>query len=154
MTEKQSRLACLVVGGLLLLESIFTLFIALFAGIIGTLVGGLAIGVGAGSATNEQFAKGIAAIALTLAAPFVVAAVLSMEGLLLLIRKQGKLIIAAALLVIAAQVAFHPVFQQRFHVADLVLGAVQLAAIALAFPLTRAKALTPALVGNPDVQKI
>lgn len=137
MTEKQAQLACLVVGGLLLLESIVTLFIAVFAGIIGTLVGGLAIGVGAGTASNEQFAKGIAVIALTLAAPFVVAAVLSVEGLLLLIRKRGKLVIATALLAITAQVAFHPIFERQFHVADLVLCAVQLAAIALAFQFAR-----------------
>jgi hypothetical protein len=140
MTEKQAQLACLVVGGLLLLESVATLFIALFAGIIGTLVGGLAIGVGAGSATNEQFAKGIAVIVLTLAAPFVVAAVLSIEGLLLLIRRRGKVIIAAALVAITAQIAFHPIFEQRFHAADLVLCAVQLAAIALALPFARTRA--------------
>jgi hypothetical protein len=139
MTEKQSQLACLVVGGVLVLEALAMLGIAAVAGTIGTLVGALAIGVGGGSATNEQFAKGILIMVLTLASPFLAAAILGLEGCLLVARKKGGLIITAGLLAIAAQFAFHPLFEQAFHVAELALCAVQLLAIALAFALVRAK---------------
>jgi len=144
MTEKHSRIACLVVGGFLVLESLAMLLIALFAGVIGTLVGALAIGVGAGNATNEQFAKGIGVMILTLASPFVVAAVLGLQGGLLLLRKKGGLIIGAGLFAIAAQFAFHPLFEQEFRVADLALLMVQFTAIALAVALLRSTTGQPA----------
>ena len=148
MTEKQSRILCLVVGGLLVLESMVLTCIGLFGGVVGTVVGALAIGVGGGSATNDQFAKSIGVMILTLASPLVVAAVLALEGGLLLVGKKGGLIVAAGLLAITAQFAFHPLFEQEFHVADLALFAVQLTAIALAVALLRS---TPAQVsiGHP-----
>lgn len=50
------------------------------------------------------------------------------------------MIIITGLFAIGAQLAFHPIFQQGFHVADLALCAVQLSAIALAFGSVRPRA--------------
>jgi hypothetical protein len=148
MTETRfSRIARSVVGGLLVLESLGMLAVAFFGAIIGGLSGALAFVAGAGNATNTQIARGFALIGASLAAPFLVAAVLAMGGLLLLLRKKRNLIITAGVVVIAAQVAFQVFLAEGFHVATLGLGLVHALAIAvgLAFvPVTPPRQVAPA----------
>jgi hypothetical protein len=141
MTEKRlPLLACQVVGGLLVLESIAMLILALFFGVVGTLMGALAFGVGAGDATDKQLVQGVAVILLTLASPFVLAAVLAVGGVFLLLRRRKGIVVAAAVIAIAAQLTAHLYLGKGWSFAELLPFAVQLAAIFVAFAFVPAPA--------------
>ncbi len=133
MSDQLSIIARMVVGVLLVLEAIAMLFVGVFVGMIGGLAGVLAFGVSGGGATSAKLTQGIAVMALTIASPFVMAAVLLVGGVLLLLRRGKYVVIAIGIFAIAAQVAFHPIFEARLHAAELVPGALHLLAIALAF---------------------
>ncbi len=138
MRDGRVSVAPLVVGGLLLLESIAMLIMAVFVALIGGLTGALAFGVGAGSATNEQIARGALMVALTISSPFVMAGALALQGWLLVFRRGRVIVIAAAVVALALQVCFHVWLEEGFHLAELVPIALQLAAIGLGFSLRRA----------------
>jgi hypothetical protein len=143
----ENRLALLaprVVGGLLVLESLGIMFLAVFAAIVGSLAGALAFGVSGGSATNEQVAQAAVVMAITLASPFVVAGVIAVGGVLLLLRRRRGVVITVGVFAVVAQIAFHHFFAEGFHVAELVPCAVNLLAIAVAFAFVPAPAATSA----------
>lgn len=86
MTDRRLlNLAPGVVGALLLLESFITLVVAMFVAIIGGFTGALTFVVSGSEATDEQLAQGSAALATTIATPFVVAAALWLGGVLLML---------------------------------------------------------------------
>jgi hypothetical protein len=76
-------------------------------------------------------AEGIAAIALTLAAPFVVALAIGMAGILLWMGRGRWMVITAAILAIVAQ-AFFRDFKIEFQLIDMVFMGLQLLAIVVA----------------------
>jgi hypothetical protein len=137
-----SLIARTVAGGLLLLESLLMLIVGVFGGMIGGLMGALAFLVGGGSATDEQLAQGFAVIAITIASPFVMAAVLAVGGVFILLRRRSGVIIATGIFAVAAQIAFHPIFKERFHAAELVPCVVHLLAIVVGV------VFVPAVVAN------
>jgi hypothetical protein len=144
MPEKRwSLVARSVVGGLVLLESLGLLFIAAVTAIVGSLLGGLAFVAGAGGATDKQVAQGFAAIALTIASPFLIAAVLGLAGVLLILRLGRPIIVAAGLSAIAAQTAFQVLIAGRFYATALVPYALHVALIVLGF------AVVPRTSRNP-----
>ena len=145
MTEQRwSRIVRVVVGGLLLLEAIAMLILAVFVSIIGSLAGALAFGVSGGSATDEQLAQGFAVIAVSIASPFVVASVLAVGGVLLLLRRGSSAVIAAGGFAIAAQIAYHPFFQAGFHAVELLPGVLHVLTIAVGFACVPARSLPTA----------
>jgi hypothetical protein len=139
-----ARVARVVAGGLLVLEALVMLGVALFVGLIGGLAGAMAVIFGSGGATDAKLAQGIAVIALTIVSPFVVAAVLGVGGVLLLLRKGRPVVIAAGFFAIAAQVAFHLLVEKEFHAAELVPCALHLLVIVVGFVGMPAPAATAA----------
>lgn len=144
LEQRWSRIVRVVVGGLLLIEAIVMLILAVFASIIGSFAGALAFGVGAGSASDQQLAHGLAIIAVTIASPFVVACVLGVGGVLLLVRRSSSIIIAAGGFAIAAQIAYHPFFQAGFHAAELLPGVLHVLTIAVGFACVPVRSLPTA----------
>lgn len=145
MTEQRwSRVARIVVGGLLLIEAIVLLILAVFVSIIGSLAGALAFGVSGGSATDAQVAQGLAVIVVTIASPFMVGSVLAVGGMLLLLRRGSSAVIAAGGFAIAAQVAYHPFFQAGFHAAELLPGVLHVLTIAVGFACVPVRSLPAA----------
>jgi len=147
MKEKRwSIIARSIVGVLLVLESLALLFVGAFTAVVGSLVGGLAFVAGAGSATHEQVAQGFAAIALTIASPFVVAAALGLGGVLLILRLGRPMIIAAGLIAIGAEIAFQVLVAEGFHAVALIPYALHAGVIALSFSVVP-RAVRPAALG-------
>lgn len=105
----------------------FTL--ASFIAMIGGLMGGLAFVSGAGSATDEQIAKGFAMIGLTIVSPFVVASSVALAGVLLLFRRQPLTVVVACAFALLAQLVFHVFVDRGFHAAGLVPAVLHLTAI-------------------------
>lgn len=141
MAEKRwANVARSIVGGFLVIESLAMLFLGGLTTIVGGLAGGLAFLAGAGNATEDQIRNTFLVMALSLASPYVVAAVLAAGGVFLLLGKRKGIIVAAGMLAIAAQVAFHRFVAPEFHAAELVPCAAHLLAIAIgiAFVPTRA----------------
>ncbi|MET0793567.1 MAG: hypothetical protein ABW061_18755 [Polyangiaceae bacterium] len=132
LETRWSLIARWVVGGLLVLEALAMLFLAMGVAIIGGLAGMLAFGVGGGNATSQQLAQGFAVIVITLASPFVIALVLGVGGALLLLRLGRRLVITAGLVAIAAQLAFHVFAKEGFHTVELFPCVLHLTAIAVA----------------------
>src|SRR5687768_6295129 len=98
-----SRIARVVVGALLVVESIVLVMVGVFAGIVGGLAGALAFAAGGGGATDAQLAQGFALVAISLASPFVVAAALVLAGILLPVSRGRGVIVAAGIFALAAQ---------------------------------------------------
>lgn len=147
MSERFGRVAPLVVGGLVILESGLVLLIACLTLIIGGLAGLLAFAAGAGGATNAQVVKGSLMIALTLASPFVVAGVLATCGLLLLVRRGKLWIIATATFALLAHLGAHLLLKEGFHAWEVAPFALNASAVAAAFVVTaspKAYSRTPA----------
>jgi len=149
MTEERwSRIARAVIGGLLLLEAIGMLILAVFVSMIGSLTGVLAFGVSGGGATDQQLAQGLAVIALSIASPFVVGSALAVGGVLLLLRRGSSAVIAAGGFAIAAQIAYHPFFQAGFHAAELLPGVLHVLTIAVGFACVPVRSLPTAARAN------
>lgn len=136
--------ARVIVGGLLVLESLLVLIVAVFTAIIGGLVGPLAFLAGGGGATDDKIAQGFAVIALTIASPFVAAGVLSVGGVFLLLGRRKRVVITAGIFAMTAQVALHLSLAEGFHAAELVPGAVHLLAIAVGFTFVPARGASAA----------
>lgn len=130
--NRLGQVAPLVVGGLMMLEAAAMFVVAGVTVIIGGLVGALAFVGGAGGASDKQIAQGFAMIALTLATPFVVTAVLGLGGLMLMMRWGRRLVIASAVVAIGAQVVFHVYLAEGFHPAGLAPLVLHLLAILVA----------------------
>lgn len=123
-----------IVGGLLVLESFLMLIVGAFVVIVVILLGPLAFLPSDGSAaTGGQLLRGPAVLAITLASPFVVAAVLWVGGVLLMLRKRMRVVIAVGVCVIMAQIVFHVHFWEPFQPVELIPFAVHVSAIAVAF---------------------
>src|SRR5262245_17477062 len=106
----ESRLlltARVVLGVLLVLESLALLLGGALFGMIGGLVGMLAFGVSGGTATDAQLKQSFATLVIAIASPFFVAMVLLVGGVFLLIRKLAGVIVVAGVVAILAQIAFH-----------------------------------------------
>jgi len=146
----ESRLSLttrVIVGVVLLLEAAVLLFFGMFASIIGGLVGALALGVGGGSATNEQMAKAGVMFALTLASPFVAAGLLGTSGTLMLLELGRRVVIAVGCFALAAQGAYHAFYPNSFHPAEVVpcIAHVMTVVVGVAFMRAPAKrAASPA----------
>src|SRR5262245_37294243 len=117
MANRFARAAPVVVGALLLLESVAVLFVAMFTAVVGGLVGALAFGVSAGSATSRQLAETTVVMVASLASPFLVALVLAAGGTFLLLRRGKSVVIGAGVVALVAQVVFHFVVAEGFHTA-------------------------------------
>jgi hypothetical protein len=131
-TVKEQRapfVARMVIGALLILESLVLLVVAGFIAIIGGLAGALSFLAGAGSATPEQVTQGFTIIALTLATPFVMTAIIGAGGFLLLLGRWRVAIVAAGVLAIAAQVALHLLTEEGFQLLEVVPIVLHLATI-------------------------
>ena len=130
--SRSSRIARAVVGGLLVAESLAMLVAALFA-VVGSLSGVLALGGFAGGAKEAVVGHGIGVVVLATLTPFVVTVALGVGGALLLLRRRRGVIVAAGLLALAVQIAFHVFVEGVFHAAELVPCAVHVAAVVVGF---------------------
>jgi hypothetical protein len=123
------RLAPIIVGWLLVVESVMMFAVVYFFSVLGALLAGGFDAFTSDNATEEEVKEGFRRIMLTIVAPILLGSDIALAGVLVLVRRQPMLAVAACIVAVLAQIAFHVFVVDGFHWSSLLPAFLHVAAI-------------------------